>query len=178
MFVAFNQMDKASLLGDAIAHINYLQEKLHDAEMRIKDLQRVCSAKRERGQEALVIGAPKDDTQLKPERNGTRPVFGIFPGGKRFSIAVNVFGEEAMIRVNCVRDAYSVVNMMMALQELRLDIQHSNTTSTSDDILHIVVAKVLCFTALRMLQLRFFLCAFSILLFAEICGSCGTDETN
>ncbi|XP_024393060.1 transcription factor MYC2 [Physcomitrium patens] len=137
-----SKMDKASLLGDAIAHINYLQEKLHDAEMRIKDLQRVCSAKRERGQEALVIGAPKDDTQLKPERNGTRPVFGIFPGGKRFSIAVNVFGEEAMIRVNCVRDAYSVVNMMMALQELRLDIQHSNTSSTSDDILHIVVAKM------------------------------------
>ncbi|XP_024370450.1 transcription factor MYC4 [Physcomitrium patens] len=137
-----SKMDKASLLGDAIAHINHLQEKLQDAEMRIKDLQRVASSKHEQDQEVLAIGTLKDAIQLKPEGNGTSPVFGTFSGGKRFSIAVDIVGEEAMIRISCLREAYSVVNMMMTLQELRLDIQHSNTSTTSDDILHIVIAKM------------------------------------
>ena len=143
MLASFIQMDKASLLGDAIAHINHLQEKLHDAEMHIKELQKFGGAKREEGPEFLAIGAPKDVLQIKPERNGTSPVFGIFSGDKRCNVVVDILGEEAMIRVNCLREAYSVVNMMMTLQELRLDIQHSNTSTTSDDILHIIIAKVL-----------------------------------
>jgi transcription factor MYC2 len=120
-------MDKASLLGDAIAHINHLQERLQDAEMHIKELQKLGSAKREEGPEFLAIGAPKDALQMKPERNGSSPVFGIFSGDKRCNVVV---------------DIYSVVNMMMTLQELRLDIQHSNTSTTSDDIMHIIIAKV------------------------------------
>ena len=132
-------MDKASLLGDAIAHINHLQEKLQEADMHIKDLQKHRSAKRE---EFLAIGSPKDAFQSKPEWNGTSPVFDIFSGDKKRNIAVDILGEEAMIRVNCLRETYSVVNMMMTLQELRLDIQHSNTSTTSDDILHIIIAKV------------------------------------
>ncbi|KAG0589782.1 hypothetical protein M758_1G045200 [Ceratodon purpureus] len=134
-----SKMDKASLLGDAIAHINHLQEKLQEADMHIKDLQKHRSAKRE---EFLAIGSPKDAFQSKPEWNGTSPVFDIFSGDKKRNIAVDILGEEAMIRVNCLRETYSVVNMMMTLQELRLDIQHSNTSTTSDDILHIIIAKM------------------------------------
>lgn len=147
-------MDKASLLGDAIAHINHLQEKLHDAEMHIKELQKLGSGKRQEGPEFLDIGAPKDALQMKPEKNGT-PLFGIFSGDKGCKVVVDILGEEAMIQVNCLREAYSVVNMMMALQELHLDIQHSNTSTTSDDILHIIIVKVLYFKVfMRMLYLN------------------------
>lgn len=142
-------MDKASLLGDAIAHINHLQEKLHNAEMLIKDLQNLESAKREEVPELFSIGARKEvPFQMKSSRNGTSPVFGIYSGGKKCNIAVDIVGEEAMIRVTCLRDAYSIVNMMLTLQELRLDIQHSNTSTAADDILHIIIAKVLCLQTL------------------------------
>jgi len=149
-------MDKASLLGDAIAHINHLQEKLHNAEMLIKDLQSLESAKREEAPELLSFGARKDAPfQMKPERNGTSPVFGIYSGGKKCDIAVDILGEEAMIRVTCLRNAYSVVNMMLTLQDLRLDIQHSNTSTASDDILHIIIAKVSrLLTCVRMLHVN------------------------
>ena len=138
-------MDKASLLGDAIAHISHLQEKLTEAETQIKELQSLGVSKREEGPEFLASGSPKVAFQTKPERNGSSPVFDVYSGAKRCKIVVDVLGEEAMIRVNCLRETYSVVNMMMALQDLRLDVQHSNTSSSSDDIMHIIIAKVSCF---------------------------------
>lgn len=135
-------MDKASLLGDAIAHINHLQEKLHAAEMHIKELQSLESAKREEVPELLSAGARKDAFQLNPERSSTRPVFDLLSGSKKCNIAVDILGDEAMIRVTSPREAYSVVNMMLTLQELRLDVQHSNTSTANEAILHIIIAKV------------------------------------
>lgn len=115
MCSSFHQMDKASLLGDAIAHINHLQEKLHTAELHIKDLQ--STNKRDEGSELL---ARKDAAfqMTKPERNGSSPIFGVYSGGKKCNIAVDILGEEAMIRVTCMRDTFSIVNMMLTLQDL------------------------------------------------------------
>jgi transcription factor MYC2 len=138
-------MDKASLLGDAIAHINHLQEKLHNAEMHIKELQSQSleSAKRDKTPELRSIVARKDAPfQMKPERTVNSPIFGIYSAGKKCNIAVDILGEEAMIRVTCLRNAYSVVNMMLTLQELCLDVLHSNTSTASDHILHIIIAKM------------------------------------
>lgn len=134
-----SKMDKASLLGDAIAHINHLQEKLHTAELHIKDLQ--SANKRDEGPELL---ARKDAAfqMTKPERNGSSPIFGVYSGGKKCNIAVDILGEEAMIRVTCMRDTYSIVNMMLTLQDLRLEIQHSNSSTASGDVLHIIIAKM------------------------------------
>lgn len=135
-------MDKASLLGDAIAYINELQSKLHDAELHIKDLQNRATTNGDKLQESPTSGSTKDGLQLKAERNGNSPVLGKSFGDKKFSTAVNILGEEAMIRVDCVRDTHSIVNLMMALQELHLEIQHSNTSTTKDNISHVVIAKV------------------------------------
>ena len=63
-------------------------------------------------------------------------------GEKKPTIAVHILGQEAMIRVNCMRDSYASMHMMMALQELRLEIRHSNTSTTQDMVLHIFIVKV------------------------------------
>lgn len=135
-------MDKASLLGDAIAYINELQSKLHDAELHIKDLQIRATTNGDKLQESPTSGSTKDGLQLTADRNGSSPVFGKSFGDKKFSTAVNILGDEAMIRVDCVHDTHSIVNLMMALQELHLEIRHSNTSTTKDNMSHVVIAKV------------------------------------
>ena len=60
-------MDKASLLGDAIAYINELQSKLQAAEVQIKDLR---GSRVDKSQESLTIArgsAPKDGLSTRPQ---------------------------------------------------------------------------------------------------------------
>lgn len=137
-------MDKASLLGDAIAYINKLQSKLQEANLEIEDLQSRSNASCDKPQEsgARAPTSPSSSHQ-KPQGNGSTAMLGKSSGDHKFTISVHIFGEEAIIRVTCSRDSYSVANTMMALQGLRLDIRHSSTSTTRDTILHIVVAKVM-----------------------------------
>lgn len=154
-------MDKASLLGDAIAYINELQGKLQDAEVQIKDLQSQASASSDKPHEAFQAGrAPtsnstKEGLNAKPQESGNSPsLLGKSTADKKPTIAVHILGEEAMIRINSMRDSYSIAHMMLALQELRLEIRHSNTSTTRDTILHIVIVKVVLWSSLLSAKLK------------------------
>lgn len=144
------QMDKASLLGDAIAYINELQSKLQSAEGQIKELKGQVIASCERSQDSLSIGRGsvnnpgKDGLSIRPQgsANNTLGSGQLAAGETKPTIAVHILGEEAMIRINCSKDSYALAQMMMALQELRLEIRHSNTSTVMDMVLHIVIVKV------------------------------------
>lgn len=142
-------MDKASLLGDAIAYINELTSKLQSAELQIKDLKCHVIASSDKSQESLSIARgslnnpAKDGLSTRPQGSATSTSVSRNPlGGPKPTIDVHILGQEAMIRINCLKDSYALIQMMMALQELRLEIQHSNTSISRDMILHIVIVKV------------------------------------
>ncbi|KAG0617926.1 hypothetical protein M758_4G025100 [Ceratodon purpureus] len=146
-----SKMDKASLLGDAIAYINELQSKLQSAEEQIKDLKGQAIASSDRSQDSLSIGRGssnnipvKDGLSLRPQgsANSTSASGQVAVGGTKPTIAVHILGEEAMIRINCLKDSYALAHMMMALQELRLEIRHSNTSTMMDKVLHTVIVKI------------------------------------
>lgn len=142
-------MDKASLLGDAIAYINELSSKLQSAEVQIKDLKRHVIASSDKSQESLSFARspmnnpPKDGLSIRPQESAnSTSVSGNSLSGMKPTIDVYILGEEAMIRINCLKDSYALVQMMMALQELRMEIRHSNTSTTRDMVLHVVIVKV------------------------------------
>lgn len=142
-------MDKASLLGDAIAYINELTSKLQSAEVQIKDLKRHVMASSDKSQASLSIARSsmnnpgKDVLSTRPQGSATSTsASGNSSGGTKPTIDVHILGQEAIIRINCMKDSYALVQMMMALQELRMEVQHSNTSTTRDMVLHIVIVKV------------------------------------
>jgi len=138
-------MDKASLLGDAIAYINELQSKLQLAEGQIKDLKSHMIASSDRSQESLSIGRgsinppAKDVLSRRPQGSATStPV----SSGTKPIISVHILGQEAMIRISGLKDSYALAQMMMTLQERRLEVQHSNTSTVMGAIVLIVIVKV------------------------------------
>jgi transcription factor MYC2 len=140
-----SKMDKASLLGDAIAYINELQGKLQLAEGQIKDLKSHVVASSDRSQESLSIGRgsinhpAKDVLSRRPQGSATStPV----SSGTKPIISVHMLDQEAMIRISGLKDSYALAQMMMALQELRLEVQHSNTSTVMGAILLIVIVKI------------------------------------
>jgi len=144
-------MDKASLLGDAIAYINELQSKLQLAELQIKDLKGHAVASSDKPQESLsIVRGPAFNNAAKDGFKSTRPQESASSiplsrnswSGAKPTISVHILGQEAMIRINCLKDSYTLIQMMLALQDLRLEIRHSNTSTTRDTILHIVIVKV------------------------------------
>ncbi|KAG0628675.1 hypothetical protein M758_1G045000 [Ceratodon purpureus] len=145
-----SKMDKASLLGDAIAYINELTSKLQSAEVQIKDLKSNVVASSDKSQESLSIvrssmnnPATRDGLSTRPQGSAnSTSASGSSLSGTKPTIDVHILGQEAMIRINCMKDSYALIQMMMALQELRLEIRHSNTSTTSDMVLHIVIVKI------------------------------------
>lgn len=145
-----SKMDKASLLGDAIAYINELTSKLQSAEVQIKDLKSHVLASGDKSQESLSIVRSsmhipaKDGLSTRPQGSATSTSVSGNPssGPTKPTIDVHILGQEAMIRINCLKDSYALVQMMMALQELRMEIRHSNTSTTRDMVLHIVIVKI------------------------------------
>ncbi|CAM6023124.1 unnamed protein product [Sphagnum balticum] len=109
-----SKMDKASLLGDAITYINELQSKLEEVEFQLKELQ---------GQ-------------------ANTSIVGTYFSKRTPDISVHILGDKAMIRLNCLRDTYSMANLMTSLQELHLEVQHANTSTVEDALLHIIIVRM------------------------------------
>ncbi|XP_073388741.1 transcription factor MYC2 isoform X2 [Physcomitrium patens] len=144
-----SKMDKASLLGDAIAYINELTSKLQSAEAQIKDLKGHVVGSSDKSQESLSIARGSmdnstiDGLSIRPQGSvNSTSISGNAPSGTKPTIAVHILGQEAMIRINCLKDSVALLQMMMALQELRLEVRHSNTSTTQDMVLHIVIVKI------------------------------------
>jgi transcription factor MYC2 len=143
-------MDKASLLGDAITYINELQSKLQEAEFRVKELQcrasEICEKPADSGfptAREQSGNSTKEGLSAKPQgSSNSTSVMGTYFTKRTPDINVHILGDEAMIRVNCLRDTCSITNLMMSLQDLHLEVQHSNTSAIEDALLHIIIVRV------------------------------------
>ncbi|KAI5058816.1 hypothetical protein GOP47_0026986 [Adiantum capillus-veneris] len=122
-----SKMDKASVLADATACIEQLRAKVQELEIGNKNL--LARLGGENGN-ALYDDDASDNKDVahttlvaaSPSKSSTSVVC---PHGR---ITINVrflVGQEAIIRVESSRENYPIAKMMVALQDLQLEVHHS-----------------------------------------------------
>eukprot|EP00249_Psilotum_nudum_P022612 c28582_g1_i2 orf=1011-3431(-) len=140
-----SKMDKASLLADAASYIIELKGKVQDLEVEKKDLlvqleswksvsSRAAKMHYSDYAEASIWSAMKEQSSCT-----TVDAKSICSGGcphSRMSVKVQfLLGREAMISVESPRESHPVMRVMVALQELQLDVSHASV-STVEDMIH------------------------------------------
>ncbi|KAJ8754415.1 hypothetical protein K2173_002866 [Erythroxylum novogranatense] len=118
-----SKMDKASLLGDAIAYIKELRLKLQTAESDKEELEKhVESMKKEF---ANKDSRPLPDQELKtPNSHGSKLI--------EMDIDVKIIGCDAMIRIQCSKRNHPAARLMTTLKELDLDVHHASVSVVND----------------------------------------------
>nr|WDQ29611.1 transcription factor MYC3 [Santalum album] len=115
-----SKMDKASLLGDAIAYINELRTKVQTAVSEKEELQKE------------VAGLKKEKAVPSPEQH---PPKSSDHGGEKLvdiEIDVKIIGWDAMIRIQCSKRNHPAAKLMAALKELDLDVHHASVSVVKD----------------------------------------------
>uniref|UniRef100_A0A5B7AKA4 Transcription factor n=1 Tax=Davidia involucrata TaxID=16924 RepID=A0A5B7AKA4_DAVIN len=117
-----SKMDKASLLGDAIAYINELKSKLQNAdsdreEMRsqMQSLKKELATSKESQYSAPPPPPPDQDLKLI-----------------EMDIDVKIIGWDAMIRIQCSKMNHPAARLMSALKDLDLDVHHASVSVVND----------------------------------------------
>nr|AKN09578.1 basic helix-loop-helix transcription factor [Salvia miltiorrhiza] len=117
-----SKMDKASLLGDAIAYINELKSKLQNVEIAKDDLRRQLeSYSKEGGGRHSVPAPPERETKV----SGSNAMVDI-------DVDVKIIGWDAMIRIQCSKNNHPAAKLMVALMELDLDVHHASVSVVND----------------------------------------------
>ncbi|KAL9167079.1 hypothetical protein ABFS82_05G072700 [Erythranthe guttata] len=114
-----SKMDKASLLGDAIAYINELKSKLQNVELDKDELRRQL----ESSSSSMQKKKDKEYSSAKEESS---------KGIVDMEIDVKIIGWDAMIRVQCSKKNHPAAKMMVALRELDLDVHHASVSVVND----------------------------------------------
>lgn len=133
-------MDKASLLGDAIAYIQELQQKLQIMELKCQSVPSSGrpSTSNHRGSRSHL--------DYSAQTGNTRSLHSyIYILDQKPNVDVELLGMEVMVRVNHLSEAYPTSQLMFALQDLQLEVQHANISTVEDRIFHLVIAKVLTY---------------------------------
>ncbi|KAJ1413763.1 hypothetical protein SESBI_19254 [Sesbania bispinosa] len=107
-----SKMDKASLLGDAIAYINELQAKL-----------KIMESERER------FGSTSRDGRSESHQNITPDV------------DIQAAEDEVIVRVSCPIDAHPVSKVIQTFKETQISVVESKLTASNDTIFHTFVIK-------------------------------------
>ncbi|CAK9136909.1 unnamed protein product [Ilex paraguariensis] len=113
-----SKMDKASLLGDAIAYITDLQKKLKDMESERERLG--CTSK-----DALDLEAKSN-----PESQSHVP-----------DIEIQAVHDELVVRVSCPLDAHPISRVIQAFNEAQINIVESKLGAGNDTVFHTFVIK-------------------------------------
>jgi transcription factor MYC2 len=150
-----SKMDKASLLGDAITYIQELQQKLQESESQIEELQSRCASDssnkpgHDRTPVPIITTTTSNSTKEEFHPNSERsakgaaaPLLRELLVEEKPTLNVHIMGQEAMIRLNCLKHIYTTADVILALQDLRLEIKHSNTSTVDNTMLHIVIVKM------------------------------------
>ncbi|XAR54811.1 hypothetical protein NMG60_11030115 [Bertholletia excelsa] len=117
-----SKMDKASLLGDAIAYINELKSKLQTSESEKEETQtQIESLRREL---ATRESCPPPEQDLKVSNHG-RKLMDI-------DIDVKIIGWDAMIRIQSSKKNHPAAKLMVALKDLDLDVHHASVSVVND----------------------------------------------
>ncbi|KAJ4951463.1 hypothetical protein NE237_028295 [Protea cynaroides] len=123
-----SKMDKASLLGDAIAYIEELKKKLKTAESdkegllaQVDALKKEMASEESRYSEAVSRASEND---LKTSTQGSKSL--------DMEIDVKILGWDAMIRVQCNNKNHPAARFMAALKELDLDVLYASVSVVND----------------------------------------------
>ncbi|XP_059640563.1 transcription factor MYC2 [Cornus florida] len=123
-----SKMDKASLLGDAIAYINELKSKLQTADSDKEELRsQVETLKKDMGRKETQNPAPPrppPDQELKMSNHGSNSI--------DMDIDVKIIGWDVMIRIQCSKENHPAARLMSALKELDLDVHHASVSVVND----------------------------------------------
>lgn len=115
-----SKMDKASLLGDAIAYINELKSKLESSESYVQDLKiQAQSLKKE------LATNPRPDQDQEPKKSTSHNI-------PDMDVDVKVMGWDAMIRIQCSKKNHPAARLMVALKDLDLDVTHASVSVVND----------------------------------------------
>ncbi|XP_010538366.1 PREDICTED: transcription factor MYC2-like [Tarenaya hassleriana] len=118
-----SKMDKASLLGDAIAYINELKSKLQKVESEKTQVE--CQVESLKGElagqnaNAGVVGDVGDSYSSVSKRTGVE-------------IEVKIIGWDAMIRIESSKRNYPAARLMSALRDLELEVNHASMSVVND----------------------------------------------
>ncbi|KAL6536527.1 hypothetical protein OROGR_013099 [Orobanche gracilis] len=121
-----SKMDKASLLGDAIAYINELKSKLHDVELDKEDLRRQLESHKK---ELSFVTSPPPEHDLTVSSRGGNINVDV---DMDMDIDVKIIGRDAMIRIQCSKNNHPAAKLMVALKELDLDVHHASVSVVND----------------------------------------------
>ncbi|KAJ8900674.1 hypothetical protein K2173_025451 [Erythroxylum novogranatense] len=113
-----SKMDKASLLGDAIAYINELQEKL-----------KVMEAEREK-----YGSTSRDASTLDSISNGEIP-------RRAANVGIQASHDEVIVRVSCPLDSHPASRVIQAFKEAQVTVVESKLAAANDTVLHTFVIK-------------------------------------
>jgi transcription factor MYC2 len=120
-----SKMDKASLLGDAIAYINELKSKLQASESDKEEMRNQMEGMKK--ELASKGPPPPDHHDLKMSNhhhNGTKLV--------DVEIDVKIIGWDAMIRIQSNKKNHPAARLMSALKELDLDVHHASVSVVNE----------------------------------------------
>ncbi|XP_031501902.1 transcription factor MYC2-like [Nymphaea colorata] len=131
-----SKMDKASLLGDAVAYIKELREKVQGLESDRDQLQSQVHglkkelAARESLSNSFSIGVGRsrpDNSSGDSDLRLPNPI-----KNPEVEIEVKILRLEAVIRVQCNRKNHPAARFMSALKELDLDVYSANVSAVKD----------------------------------------------
>ncbi|KAB1219634.1 Transcription factor bHLH13 [Morella rubra] len=113
-----SKMDKASLLGDAIAYINELQAKL-----------KVMEGERERRG-----SASRDASPLEANPNAENPY-------RPPDVDIQAAHDEVIVRVSCPLDSHPASRVIQAFKEAQVSVIESKIAAANDTVFHTFVIK-------------------------------------
>ncbi|KAK6146440.1 hypothetical protein DH2020_020309 [Rehmannia glutinosa] len=122
-----SKMDKASLLGDAIAYINELKSKLQNVESDKEELRRQLESQKKEmlNKDTRYSTTPPPEHDLKKSNHGGNTNVDM-------DIDVKIIGRDAMIRIQCSKKNHPAAKLMVALRELDLDVHHASVSVVND----------------------------------------------
>lgn len=148
-----SKMDKASLLDDAKTYIQDLQRKLEETESQIMELQNDA---RGSSNKPLELPVPiitltttnssekglQSNLKMSTKATAPPPPLREFLLEEKPTVHVQIMGQEVVIQLSCSKDIYTIANVILALQDLDLEVQHSNTSAVENTILHVLIVKM------------------------------------
>ena len=118
-----SKMDKASLLGDAIAYINELQAKLKVMEA---DRERIgCSSRDSSGAVAM-----EGNNNLDLETPNRAP-----------DVEIQAAQDEVIVRVSCPLDSHPASRVIQAFKDTHITVVESKLAAMNDTVFHTFVIK-------------------------------------